>query len=521
MSPQNADQVKDRAQLVRTNPLAYYRMVDAACRSGDSSLAVTTLHCTAAVVDIRNQLGAAAAQQLFATPQHVKSFLSATASWVKAYVDWLPPWKPAAPVTKEKRHEIISMLKCLGLVLVAAQGDGEGQGGGEGPAGQQGAEVRMRQQYCSSMELVLFWWLSRAVLAVAREMVAAGEYACSSSNKRSSRSSEGNLGSSCIIAAADNGSSTTVDTSSSNSGRVTTAGDPSSTGGSSSRVISDGTATHTSGTGISSSTRRDISGFTAGHASGTGSSSGHSTSSSSSFVVGGNGSGIVKESSACTGVEHKGRDNSGVPLILCGNTHISVAARCVILATLLQTSLMQWHTRASQQLPSASATAAADATAGSQTATSSDAVIADAAATAAGGHLSLQLPMRLSKLPQQGLPEAVVKILQRNSSRWPIEDVQNGVAVEDEEVQLQVLRDVVELCEVLQQEVPCPIGCNNPHCVDLKGMSEVVASGKVCTKCQVARYCSRECQVLHWDVHKAVCKRLQKEAAALLSGKPK
>ena len=127
--------------------------------------------------------------------------------------------------------------------------------------------------------------------------------------------------------------------------------------------------------------------------------------------------------------------------------------------------------------------------------------------------------MRLSKLPQQGLPEAVVEILQRNNCRWPLGRLE--VVREDKEVQLQVLRDVVELCEVLQQEVPCPIGCNNPSCVDLKGVSEVVASGKVCTKCQMASYCSRECQVLHWDVHKGVCKRLQKEAAASSSGKHK
>ena len=370
---------------MRTNPIAYYRLQEAACRAGDSSLEVMYVRGISVLAGLRNQLDAAAAQQLFATPQHVKTFISAIASWVKAFVKWLPPWNPPAPGTEEQRKELVCMTYCLGLVLVAAQGHGAGS------AGQQEMALCVWRQYYSSMELMLFWWLSRAVLMVSREMVSELECTCSSSSRDSNNS--GSIGGSC--------------------------------------------------------------------------------------------------------------DLGGSLIIRFGSD-----------AKLLQTSLLMWHTRASQQLPPASDAAAAGAT-GSQ------AAMGSGAAAAVGGGPSEQLPMRLSKLPQQGLPEAVVKILQRNSRRWPLGSVESGVALEDKEVELQLLCDVIELCEVLQQEVPCPIGCNNPCCVDLKGVSEVVASGKVCTKCQVARYCSRECQVQHWDVHKPVCKRLQKEAAASSLGKPK
>ena len=55
---------------------------------------------------------------------------------------------------------------------------------------------------------------------------------------------------------------------------------------------------------------------------------------------------------------------------------------------------------------------------------------------------------------------------------------------------------------MLQQKVTCPIGCNNPCCLDLRGVSEVVVPGKVCTECLGARYCSRDRHVLHWSEHK-------------------
>jgi len=78
------------------------------------------------------------------------------------------------------------------------------------------------------------------------------------------------------------------------------------------------------------------------------------------------------------------------------------------------------------------------------------------------------------------------------------------------EVERLVLGDVIKLCQVLQQEVPTIVGCNNPMCLNVTEMLESAASRKVCKGCNVAHYCSRECQVGHWKEHMVACRRLQK-----------
>jgi hypothetical protein len=35
-----------------------------------------------------------------------------------------------------------------------------------------------------------------------------------------------------------------------------------------------------------------------------------------------------------------------------------------------------------------------------------------------------------------------------------------------------------------------------------------------CTRCRQARYCGEQCQLAHWKVHKADCKRLSAELKA-------
>ena len=78
-----------------------------------------------------------------------------------------------------------------------------------------------------------------------------------------------------------------------------------------------------------------------------------------------------------------------------------------------------------------------------------------------------------------------------------------------EEQQRELLLDLLQLGQVLLVEVLCTLGCSNPACVNFSGESEVSTSNKACTGCKVVYYCSRECQVAHWKVHKTLCKQLQ------------
>jgi hypothetical protein len=86
-----------------------------------------------------------------------------------------------------------------------------------------------------------------------------------------------------------------------------------------------------------------------------------------------------------------------------------------------------------------------------------------------------------------------------------------GQVVEDPQLQLMVLQDGVELCKLLQREVPVPVGCNNPVCLNLQGISEMKTACKTCLGCHVARYCSRECQAGHWKDHRKACQQLQQQ----------
>jgi hypothetical protein len=58
--------------------------------------------------------------------------------------------------------------------------------------------------------------------------------------------------------------------------------------------------------------------------------------------------------------------------------------------------------------------------------------------------------------------------------------------------------------------------CSNPCCVVLREMSESnLVSGKACGGCsaadQAVRYCSKDCQVSHWQQHKALCRSRRKQ----------
>ena len=121
------------------------------------------------------------------------------------------------------------------------------------------------------------------------------------------------------------------------------------------------------------------------------------------------------------------------------------------------------------------------------------------------------LLLRLLQLPLQGLPEAVVQQLDRVKSKWPREVLREMQLPAAAAQQKELLQDLLLVVEVLLEEVPFPVGCSNTACVSMKGISENTAAGKACAGCKVVRYCSRECQVVHWKSHKRLCKRLQEE----------
>jgi len=139
---------------------------------------------------------------------------------------------------------------------------------------------------------------------------------------------------------------------------------------------------------------------------------------------------------------------------------------------------------------------------------------ADGAAVAAA---VAKVPRRLKKLPQQGLPVAVVDQLNNINSKHqelggeevgPAEALRYVLGLQEEQQQ-ELLLDLLQLGQVLLVEVPCTLGCSNPACVNVSGESEVSVSNKACLGCKVVYYCSRECQVVHWKVHKSLCKQLQ------------
>ncbi|GLC34204.1 SUMO-activating enzyme subunit 1A [Pleodorina starrii] len=49
--------------------------------------------------------------------------------------------------------------------------------------------------------------------------------------------------------------------------------------------------------------------------------------------------------------------------------------------------------------------------------------------------------------------------------------------------------------------------CDNPSCGSFGGKSEESLALKKCARCRAVRYCSADCQLQHWPVHKATCRR--------------
>uniref|UniRef100_A0A383VF54 MYND-type domain-containing protein n=1 Tax=Tetradesmus obliquus TaxID=3088 RepID=A0A383VF54_TETOB len=72
---------------------------------------------------------------------------------------------------------------------------------------------------------------------------------------------------------------------------------------------------------------------------------------------------------------------------------------------------------------------------------------------------------------------------------------------------LQMYQDVLTMCRTLTAVAPLPVVCNNPGCVELRGVSEAAAARHVCAGCG-CRYCSAACQAADWRSHKKGCRRM-------------
>ena len=79
------------------------------------------------------------------------------------------------------------------------------------------------------------------------------------------------------------------------------------------------------------------------------------------------------------------------------------------------------------------------------------------------------------------------------------------LGVPDYERMVQLLEQLMALCEGVVAAVPLPLGCNNPSCTSLDGVSEASAA-KVCSGCKKAHYCGTACMKAHWKEHKPYCK---------------
>jgi hypothetical protein len=102
-----------------------------------------------------------------------------------------------------------------------------------------------------------------------------------------------------------------------------------------------------------------------------------------------------------------------------------------------------------------------------------------------------------------------------SSSSSSATDVHLPVPVHQE--LLRLVKDAQQMFTTVMDEIPLPVGCNNPGCNRLEAVAEATLSiNKRCSQCLAAHYCCKECQVQHWPAHKAACKRLRQPA----SGKP-
>ena len=129
------------------------------------------------------------------------------------------------------------------------------------------------------------------------------------------------------------------------------------------------------------------------------------------------------------------------------------------------------------------------------------------AAAAAAASSKARVPKRLSALPELGVPAPVGEQVIDLDRAWRSSAFADGG--KDQEQLL--LQKIVECFSLVLGEVPLPVGCSYPACVNLEGTSEVAAANRRCSGCRAVYYCSRQCQKLHWGQHQGLCRRMQQQ----------
>jgi hypothetical protein len=71
----------------------------------------------------------------------------------------------------------------------------------------------------------------------------------------------------------------------------------------------------------------------------------------------------------------------------------------------------------------------------------------------------------------------------------------------------QLYTTSLELCRAVVAAAPLPLGCSNPGCENMAGVSEASAARKVCAGCH-CRYCSAACRVADRRKHRHACRRM-------------
>jgi hypothetical protein len=138
-----------------------------------------------------------------------------------------------------------------------------------------------------------------------------------------------------------------------------------------------------------------------------------------------------------------------------------------------------------------------------------------AAAAAAAMHPELGKQMKQQAMLQKAVQQAVGDFQAGDPEKlqYTAADLQRAGQL----LGPQLLQQAQEFVEGVCGALPLRHCCNNPGCLNMGGLSEaalVAGAGSRCSGCRACYYCSRECQLAAWRLHKPVCKRLQAAAAA-------